>query len=82
MKTKTEFPSLREVTASHQRAIKPETKNQNMKTPHRLVVRTKSSNRFHLKAEFETKAALDAASFAILRAHPDRFVCEISYIGK
>lgn len=53
-----------------------------MKTTHLLVVRTKSSNRLHLKAEFETKAAAHAASLAILRANPDRFVCEISHIGK
>jgi hypothetical protein len=52
-----------------------------MKNTHLLVVRTKSSNRLHLKAEFETKAAAHAAAHAILRAN-DRFVCEISYIGK
>lgn len=51
-----------------------------MKTTHLLVVRTKS-NRLQLKAEFENKAAAHAASFAILRTNPDRFVCEIKYIG-
>ncbi len=47
---------------------------------HRLTVRIKSSNRLHLKAEFEIKAAALAASFAILRANPDRFICEIGFI--
>ncbi len=50
-----------------------------MKT-HLLKVRLKSNNRLHLKAEFEIKAAALAASFAILRANPDRFICEIGFI--
>ncbi len=50
-----------------------------MKT-HLLKVRLKSNNRLHLKAEFETKSEAHAASFAILRANPDRFICEIGFI--
>jgi hypothetical protein len=45
---------------------------------HLLVVRTKSSNRLHLKADFETKIAAEAAAVAILKANLDRFICEIS----
>tara|TARA_R110000822_G_scaffold21917_2_gene69338 strand:+ start:465 stop:626 length:162 start_codon:yes stop_codon:yes gene_type:complete len=53
-----------------------------MKNTHRLEVRTKSSNRLHLKAVFETKADAHAASLAILRANPDRFSCVIKSIAK
>jgi len=53
-----------------------------MNTTHLLIVRTKSGNAIHLKAEFESKAAAEAASLAILRANPDRFVCEISFIRR
>lgn len=52
-----------------------------MNITHLLVVRVKSSNRLHLKARFENKASAEAASLAILRANPDRFSVEISFIG-
>jgi hypothetical protein len=49
-----------------------------MKTTHLLIVRFKSSNRLHLKAEFQTKIAAEAAAIAILSSNFDRFICEIS----
>ena len=64
------------------KGINSESKNQNMKTTHLLEVRIKSSNRLHLKAEFETKADALVASYAILRANADKFLLVISYIGK
>ena len=45
---------------------------------HILVVRTKSSNRLYLKAEFQTKIAAEASAMAILKANFNRFICEIS----
>lgn len=47
---------------------------------HLLSVRTKSNNRLALRGEFESKAAALNAAHAILRANPDRFVCEVSHI--
>ena len=50
-----------------------------MKT-HLLEVRNKLNNRLHLKAWFETKIAANEAAFAILRANPDRYSIDISYV--
>lgn len=52
-----------------------------MKT-HLLTVRIKSTNRLHLKAEFNTKKDVLIAANAILYSNPDFYEIEIVYIGK
>ena len=66
------------VCSCHPTRINAEDAINHMKTTHLLVVRFKSSNRLHLKAEFQTKIAAEAAAIAILSSNFDRFICEIS----
>jgi hypothetical protein len=52
-----------------------------MKLTHELIVRIASSNRLHLKIRFGSKAEAFLAAQMILVSNPNRYFCEIVYIG-